>query len=47
MRTASDMHCGLIGGAKGSLTPDLLNAILKTANSLGFLDFPELAEMPL
>jgi hypothetical protein len=35
------------GGAKGSRTPDLLNAILKTANSLGFLDFPELAEMRL
>jgi hypothetical protein len=40
MRTAPDMHCGLIGGAKGSRTPDLLNAILKTVNALSFLVFP-------
>jgi len=37
----------LFGGAKGSRTPDLLNAILKTANSLSFLIFPDVSEMGL
>ena len=32
------------GGAKGSRTPDLLNAILKRANSLGFPSFPGLSK---
>ena len=42
------MHFGdLIGGAKGSRTPDLLNAILKMANSLSFLIFPDVSEIRL
>jgi hypothetical protein len=35
------------GGAKGSRTPDLLNAILKTSNSLSFLVFPRRSKIPL
>src|SRR5262249_40087729 len=37
-RRINKMHA--FGGAKGSRTPDLLNAILKTFNSLSFLIFP-------
>src|SRR5262249_23865398 len=39
------MHA--FGGAKGSRTPDLLNAILKTADSLNFLIFRDVSEMRL
>ena len=31
----------------GVRTADLLNAILKTSNSLSFLNFPRLSEIPL
>jgi hypothetical protein len=36
-----------LGGARRSRTADLLNAILKTSNSLSFLRFPELSEISL